>query len=608
MRSVADAGRKSELLRRADLLTDTLRLGADLLVAAALHPEKNQREPLAKRWRDEYSVLLESLRVVNAGQMTPEGARPTYEALDRLRADAAALLGEHQTFHWPLEFPEVFSLPRLRGESPGFAAMVGNPPFLGGQKLTGAYGTPYRDYLVEQIAGGRRGSADLVAYFFLRCGSLLQHFGGMGLLATNTIAQGDTREVGLEQLTNQGFAIVRAVPSGVWPGQAGLEVAHVWLRRGEWKGNSYIDDLPVSGISAMLTVPGTSNGNPITIFANLETGYQGSIVLGKGFVLDVDDAVSLLSRNPHNYEVLSPYLSGDDINSRPDQSPSRWVINFNDFSVEQARSYAECFEIVSKRVYPERQRDKRKAYRDKWWQFAERRRALYASLVNVPRVLVACRVTKYVAHSFAPTGLIYDVGVNVFVKDVDYLAGLLQSSHYEAWVRKYASTLESRVRYTLGDCFETFPQAPKSDAIISLGRSIQNCWADTMLERGEGLTTTANRFHNSRLVDADLIELRRLQLTLGQEVALAYGWGDIELAHGFHETKQGLRFTISEAARREILDRLLELNHQRHAEEVAQGLVDEKGKVLTKKRSGAKPASARRKGAPAALQPSLGLT
>lgn len=52
-------------------------------------------------------------------------------------------------------------------------------------------------------------------------------------------------------------------------------------------------------------------------------------------------------------------------------------------------------------------------------------------------------------------------------------------------------------------------------------------------------------------------------------VAASYRWQDLDLGHGFHETKQGIRFTISEAARREVLDRLLALNHQRHAEEVA---------------------------------------
>ena len=60
-------------------------------------------------------------------------------------------------------------------------------------------------------------------------------------------------------------------------------------------------------------------------------------------------------------------------------------------------------------------------------------------------------------------------------------------------------------------------------------------------------------------------------------VPAAYGWSDLNLDHGFHETKQGIRFTISEPARREVLQRLLKLNHERYAEEVKQGLHDKKG-------------------------------
>jgi hypothetical protein len=68
---------------------------------------------------------------------------------------------------------------------------------------------------------------------------------------------------------------------------------------------------------------------------------------------------------------------------------------------------------------------------------------------------------------------------------------------------------------------------------------------------------------------------------MGHAVAAAYGWTDLDLGHGFHETKQGLRFTISEPARREVLGRLLRLNHERYAEEVAHGL-HEKGRKAGK--------------------------
>jgi hypothetical protein len=77
---------------------------------------------------------------------------------------------------------------------------------------------------------------------------------------------------------------------------------------------------------------------------------------------------------------------------------------------------------------------------------------------------------------------------------------------------------------------------------------------------------------------------------MDQAVAAAYGWDDLALGHGFHETAQGLRFTIDESARREVLGRLLALNHQRYAEEVAMGLHEARS---TKARSGAKAQSAK---------------
>jgi len=77
------------------------------------------------------------------------------------------------------------------------------------------------------------------------------------------------------------------------------------------------------------------------------------------------------------------------------------------------------------------------------------------------------------------------------------------------------------------------------------------------------MTKTYNRFHDPEEINEDVAEMHRLHIEMDKAVATAYGWGDLILGHDFHETPKGLRFTISEAARREVLSRLLELNHQR---------------------------------------------
>ncbi len=98
-----------------------------------------------------------------------------------------------------------------------------------------------------------------------------------------------------------------------------------------------------------------------------------------------------------------------------------------------------------------------------------------------------------------------------------------------------------------------------------------------------------NRFHDPKEASADIQKLRQLHVEMDQAVAAAYGWTDLDLGHGFHQTKQGLRYTISESARRTVLGRLLQLNHERYAEEVRQGLHEKKTKAKssTKKVGGA---------------------
>ena len=63
-------------------------------------------------------------------------------------------------------------------------------------------------------------------------------------------------------------------------------------------------------------------------------------------------------------------------------------------------------------------------------------------------------------------------------------------------------------------------------------------------------------------------------------------WREIELGHGFHETRQGVRFTISAQARADVLDKLLALNHYRYEQEVKQGLHSGKGRGASRKKGG----------------------
>jgi methylase of polypeptide subunit release factors len=483
-------------------------------------------------------------------------------------------------FHWPLEFAEVMV------DRSGFDALVCNPPFMGGQKITGNLGEDYREYLVEQLAHGQRGSADICAYFLLHAGTLLRPTGQLGFLATNTIAQGDTREVGLDQLAAQGCAIPRAVPSRPWPGEASLEVAHIWIRKGPWSTPYILDDKPVSGITSFLTEPGAVTGKPYRLKANEGKSFIGSYVLGMGFVLTPEEAQRLIDNSSQNRKVLFPYLNGEDLNSRPDQSPSRWVINFFDWPLDRetapeaydgpvAADYPDCLAIVQSKVKPERMKNNRKERREKWWQYPEKCPALYRAIAGMERVLAVCRVTKHLAPVILPANWVFSIETAVFCLEPCEGFAVLQSSIYDLWVRAYSSTLETRLRFSPSDCFDTFP-LPKA-FVVDAGRAYEEYRREVTCRRQEGLTKIYNRFHAAEELAADIQKLRELHVEIDRIVAAAYGWDDLVLGHGFHETKQGARFTISDSARREVLARLLKLNQQRHSEEVAQGLHDKKG-------------------------------
>ncbi|MCB0934640.1 MAG: SAM-dependent DNA methyltransferase, partial [Mycobacterium sp.] len=306
--------------------------------------------------------------------------------------------------HWVLEAPDI-----ILGRH-GFDAVVGNPPFLGGQKLTGAMGTSLRDWLVDVVAGGVRGNADFVAYFFLRAASLLNSEGSFGLIGTNTIAQGNTREVGLEQLVRNGFEIVRSVQSRSWPAaSANLEYASVWATRAALAPEAMrvSDDVPVKAISTLLEPMGSVSGTPIRLEANAQIAFEGFKVYGMGFVLDPDEARDWIVVDARNSEVLFPYLTGEDCASRADVSPSRWVIDFNDRLEAEAELYQLPYERVAKLVKPERQKVNRDALRQKWWQYAEKRPALRRAIAGLKEVLVLAKVSKIVMPVRVSTGQVF---------------------------------------------------------------------------------------------------------------------------------------------------------------------------------------------------------
>ncbi len=627
--AIEDIENMRKLNEDANRVTHRLKGLADAICALAMKYSKSAKQldnALASLDKTDIDVLL------NGDDAAFD--REHAAALRTLNEGKPAGKPKRRTFHWMLEFPEVF-------ERGGFDAICGNPPFMGGQHLTGTFGTDYRDYLVQYKAEGRSGSADLVAYFYLNAMNLLKPNGCFGLIATDTIAQGDTRQVGLESMVVADATIYHATPSMKWPGKANLNVSIVHVHHGnDWRGSCVLKGESVDHISAYLS--SVEEYSPQKLPENANQSYQGSIILGKGWLLSEDEAKAYIARDAKNAEVLFPYLGGDDLNSTNDQRATRWVINFFDWPLDRdaegmwcdlndkdrekaiksghvpadypgrvASDFPELLDIVREKVKPERDKNNRACYRDNWWQYAEKRPALYHAIGRgsafalhpsgwcgdfESQYLITARVTKY----FTP--IITNDRSTIFMEKVVVLTNsnysnfaYFSSNSVSIWVWKTSSRNSISLNFSPSDSYETLPFPSLYDAALDgLGHELEVARREVMDDRalmsssgkraagkkkaavnedGEvvaegGLTTCYNLYHDEARCEAKIERLRAIHRAIDEAVLRSYGWTDIALEHGFYKT-EGLpendcvRYTISPAAQREVLKRLFALNKER---------------------------------------------
>lgn len=191
------------------------------------------------------SLALQAERYLNGD--TKSGNEIVRRSVETLSTDLAAGRSRRRPFHWPLEFPEVFA-----GESGGFHAITGNPPFIFGKNVSAKLGKAYNDYL-KSANPDATSNVDICAHFFVRAFSLLRTGSPFGMLATSSIAEGETRQAGLDQVQKNHGQIYSARSKIKWPGSAAVFVSVVHVIKGPWGGNRILDGESVNFISPLLT-------------------------------------------------------------------------------------------------------------------------------------------------------------------------------------------------------------------------------------------------------------------------------------------------------------------------------------------------------------------
>ncbi|MEQ9322061.1 MAG: hypothetical protein RIF41_23030, partial [Polyangiaceae bacterium] len=564
----------------ADDALSRLRLIGDLLIGAffaekkdkAREKERVRRLDLIQNWLMDANALGPPEELVALAEQTRAELRP---------------------FHWAIEFPEVFWAGRvdpLTGqteEEPAYLdGVVGNPPFLGGSQIPAKLGESYHGWLRERFPS-TKGQCDLCAFFFLRAAVLLGAHGTLGFLATNTIAQGDTREAGLQYLLARGSKIYHADTALEWPGDAAVMVSRVLIAFGLPSALAdpvELDGRSVATINSRLR-PKPERPNPRPLESNLDDGVAlGSRVDGEGFLLAPDERASMVAKDERNATRIFAYIGGREVNTHPSHAPERFIINFGRLSLEEARAWPALLERVETLVRPARMQvrgNRGKAGHGKkyWWQYTSRRDGLYEALRKVARCLVVARHTKHLSLAFMPTDRVFSDALCVFAFDEWSVFCTLQSRVHEYWARLLSSSMGSTLRYTATDCLETFPfpkPSPKAKIpwLEEVGERLYTERAGFMVDTDQGLTKTYNALKDPTVTAKSehgdrIVHLRQLHLDMDRAVLEAYAehtadptWTNIEIPP-YTTPQTPAEQDLHQRFEDHVLDKLFELNEIR---------------------------------------------
>ncbi|MDF2578357.1 MAG: hypothetical protein K0S74_1841 [Chlamydiales bacterium] len=345
-------------------------------------------------------------------------------------------------------------------EWPDADAIVGNPPFLGGNKLQGAFDTKYLEALRKIYVPRISGKADLVCYWLEKGQMQLlnQKAQTCGFIATRNIQSGNNRKV-LDKFT-ENLDIYHAYSDEEWDNEgASIRVAMLCLKNKVLELPKTLDCKAVKKINTDLK-DSINLSQAFTLEQNLKLSFQGIIKLGP-FDIPGNLAREWLkmpngSGKP-NKDVLKPLLNGQElVQIRPQD---RWIIDFNAMSIEEAMQYELPFAYVKEHVKPIRDKNNRWRRKELWWLHGELNLGMRQALQGLKRYLVTSIVAKHRIFTWLSINILPDARLIVFSKEDDFFLGILQSTIHKLWSLKVGNRIGvgGDPVYNNTKCFETFP-------------------------------------------------------------------------------------------------------------------------------------------------------
>lgn len=345
--------------------------------------------------------------------------------------------------------------------------IVGNPPFLGGSRIWEELGRDYQSALWRVYENRIPGASDLCCYWFEKSRATIksQSCTRAGLLATQAIRGGANRAV-LNRIKESGDIFFAESDRDWVLDGAVVHVSMVGFDSGQ-EVTKTLDGKIVAGINANLTT-NTDVTRAGRLADNLNIGFIGTKKAGL-FNIDSKTAVKwILLPNPHrqpNSDILRPWINGASLVSK---RIDKWIIDAGtSMELDEFCLYEEPHRYTVQHVKPDRDRNKRALYRDKWWLHAETRPGMRKAIAGIDRCVAVVRHAKHHIFSWVPTLAICDDGIFVFASDSDSFLGIVHSCIHEVWARAQGTQVrdrESGFRYTPTTCFETFPFPEPTDA------------------------------------------------------------------------------------------------------------------------------------------------
>jgi hypothetical protein len=288
-------------------------------------------------------------------------------------------------------------------------------------------------------------------------------------------------------------------------------------------------------------------------------------------MLKPEVAEHLIAADLRNREVLKPYINGRDLNSRPDQSPSRWAIDFGDRSAGEAATYQEVWDLALRDIKPDRESKDAAKYPtmvEYWWKHWNPRRELYEAIAGFDRTLAVAATSSTLAFAFLPTDLLYANAIYVIALDGWGDFATLQGIFHDLWVRRFTSSLKGDVRYTSADAFETFPRPDVTDHMNEAGRAFYEARQSAMGDREVGLTAVHNLINDPHEESHDVQGLRLLLCEMDVAVGAAYGL-DLELDRIHRQLGDKVRWTLPVDQEVKLLNAVLKLTYERSGLDMA---------------------------------------